>query len=106
MSRSEAESIYQAWNPSASRRGITPTARATGAFDTFRKTGFDIIVTRLLAFQRTNGSYKTAEQTWKLLEKFERRNGEIIAREVMKVLQANMGLKGMLAQFPASMFPE
>jgi hypothetical protein len=106
MSRSEAESIYQAWNTSASRRAITPTARATGAFDTFRKTGFDIIVTRLLAYQRTSGSYKTAEQTWKLLEKFERRNGEIIAREVMKVLQANMGLKGMLAQFPASMFPE
>ncbi|MCP3707691.1 serine/threonine-protein kinase [Paraburkholderia sp. CNPSo 3274] len=106
MGRSEAESIYQAWNTSASKRAVTPVARVTGKFDEFRAHGFDIVTTRLLAYQRTHGSHKTAEQTWKLLEKFERRNGDIVARELMKVLQAGTVLKGMLAQFPAAMFPK
>ncbi|WP_321929165.1 serine/threonine-protein kinase [Paraburkholderia guartelaensis] len=101
---SEAESIYQAWNTSANKRAVTPVARATGAFDTFRATGFDIVTTRLLAYQQKYGSYKAAEQTWRLLEKFERRNGDIVARELMKVLRDNTVLKGILAQFPAAMF--
>jgi hypothetical protein len=107
MFRSEAESIYQTWNTSAGRQAVAPQALPTGAFDTYRKAGgFDVVATRVLAYKNSKGTLKAAEQAWKLLEKFKRRNGEIIAREVMKVLQANVTLKGMLAQFPASMFPD
>ncbi|MFP4032827.1 MAG: hypothetical protein ACLFRG_13860 [Desulfococcaceae bacterium] len=105
MFRSEAESIYQAWNTSAAKNAVTPVARATGKFDKFRTGGFDVVVTRLIRYRRTRGSWKAAEQTWKLLEKFKRRKGEIVARELMKVLEADSSIKGLLAQFPASMFP-
>lgn len=105
MLRSEAESIYQSWSTRSSRSAVTPTALASGAFDEFRKTGFDTVVTRLLAYKVSKGNHKTAEQTWKLLEKFKRRQGEIIARELMKVFQNKDELKTMLTQFPASLFP-
>ena len=39
-----------------------------------------------------------------MLEKFNRRQGEVVAREAFKVVQANQTLKGLLAQFPALRF--
>lgn len=105
MFRSEAETIYQEWNTKGNRRAVTPTARAMGAFDQHLKAGgFDIVKNRLLAYSRKKGTMKAAEQTWKLLEKFKRRNGEIVAREVMKVLESENTLKNMLSQWPASTF--
>ncbi len=105
MARSEAESIYQAWNSKNNRRAVTPTARAFGAFDEHLKGGgFDIIKNRLLEYSRKKGTLKAAEQAWKLLEKFKRRQDEVVAREVMKVLQSDSTLKTMLGQFPASRF--
>lgn len=106
MFRSEAESIYQAWNSKSSRRAVTPEARATGAFDQHLKDGgFDVVKTRLLEYSKKKGTMAAAEQAWKLLEKFKRRQSEVVAREVMYVLQSDSTLKSMLAQFPASRFP-
>jgi len=106
MGRSRAESTYRAWATAANRQAVTPFARATGEFDAFRRTGFDGIVTSLLKHQRRFGSRETAEQVWKLLDKLARRNGEIVAREAMKVLQADALLNRILSEFPASMFPK
>lgn len=105
MFRSEAESIYQEWNTKSSRRAVTPAARGGGAFDAYLKAGgFNEVKQRLLAFMRKKGSRLTAEQAWKLLEKFKRRKGEIVAREVLEVIQSEPALKNMLQQFPASLF--
>jgi serine/threonine protein kinase len=104
MGRSEAESIYQAWNTRDARRAVTPDARGTGAFDNFRKQGFDILVSRLVAYKRTKGDRRTAEQAWKLVEKFERRHDQTLAREVLKALQSNPGLAAALMQYPSHLF--
>jgi hypothetical protein len=105
MLRSEAESIYRTWTTASSRQAVTRWARATGKFDAFRKTGFDEIVARLAEHQQTRGTYKTAEQAWKLLDKYRRRHGTVVARELMKVLQADPRLSGIFAQFPGSTLP-
>ena len=103
--RSEAEKIYNAWSTRGSRAAVAPTARASGAFDQFRTKGFDSIVTALVAHHRKHGSHKTAEQTWKLLDKFKRRHDHVISHELKKVLDANTELSSVLRQFPLSLFP-
>ena len=70
MFRSEAESIYQAWNTSTARRSVTPQSRAVGTFDTFRTNGFDVLVNRL---SRVPKVARLAE---------DRRAGLEVAREV------------------------
>ena len=76
-----------------------------GRFDDFRKTGFNLITEKLVAYQGSKGSRKMAEQAWKLIDKFKRRQDQTVAQEVLKVLQGNVNLKGALSEYPASMFP-
>jgi hypothetical protein len=103
---SEAEQIYQKWSTRGSRAAVTPESFKGGSFDAFRKGGgFDIVKTRLTEYLTKKGSRSAAEQTWKLLEKFKRRNGELVAVEAMRAVETDLGLKSALAQFPASMFP-
>ena len=102
--QSEAESIYKAWNTRAAKAATTPQARATGAFDTFRQNGFDVVVDKLNRYRTRNGDRAAAEQVWKLLDKFGRRKGNAVASELLKAMKADNDLKRIIENHPAENF--
>jgi hypothetical protein len=108
MFQSEAEKIYQKWATSDAKQRVTPTALKSGAFDKFNKdgAGFEVVKTGVMARLVKDGTRATAETMWKLLDKFKRRHSDIIASEVLKVLQTEPSLMNALAQFPASAFTD
>jgi len=108
MSTSDAEKIYQAWATRPKKETVSAAGRAAGEFDKLIRSGggFSDVAQKLLAIKMKKGSHAAAEQSWKLLEKFKRRQGEVVAVEVLNSWKKNDEMRGMLAQFPASQFPD
>jgi hypothetical protein len=108
MFSSEAEKIYQSWATRDKKATVSPEGRASGKFDQLLTHGgaFGDVATKLVALKASKGSVAAAEQAWKLLEKFKRRQSETVAVEVLKSWKRNDEMRALLAQFPASMFPD
>src|SRR5262245_59364961 len=90
---SAAEDIYQTWNTAAARQSLADV-RA-------RREGFVILRTRLAEYAAKHTSTEVAEQAWKLLDKFCRRHGELIASDVNAVLEQDARLAAALQGHPS-----
>lgn len=111
MSKSPAEAIYTTWATKVNKFAVSEISIKTGEFQAFlERNGFKPVIDGLnQLFQKngvtTLGRRKTVEQIWKVLDKFKKRQGEIVAWELLKVMQRAPSLKGALETFAEDYTP-